>query len=46
MGIIDNAKEVADLIKKIGDVDLYKKIVDLQSQIVGGCTNKCVTGYL
>lgn len=34
MGIIDNAKEVADLIKKIGDQDLYRRIVDLQGEVV------------
>lgn len=34
MGIIDNARELADLIKKIGDAELYSKIVDLKSQVV------------
>lgn len=34
MGIIDNAKELADLIKKAGDVDLYRKIVELEGEIV------------
>ena len=34
MGIIDNAKEVADLIKKIGDIELYRKIVELEGEIV------------
>lgn len=34
MGILDNAKEIADLIKKVGDVDLYRKIVELEGEIV------------
>ncbi|MGC8773767.1 MAG: hypothetical protein ACP5R6_00690 [Chlorobaculum sp.] len=33
MGIIDNAMEVADLVKKYNDLDLYQKIVDLQDEI-------------
>lgn len=34
MGIIDNAKEIASLVKKIGDIELYKKIVELESEII------------
>lgn len=34
MGIIDSAKEIADLIKKVGDTDLYRKIVELESEII------------
>jgi hypothetical protein len=34
MSIIDNAKEIADLVKKVGDIDLYRKIVDLQGEVV------------
>jgi hypothetical protein len=34
MSIIENAKEIADLIKKAGNVDLYRKIVDLEAEIV------------
>lgn len=34
MGIIENAKEVADLIQKIGDIELYRKIVTLEGQII------------
>ena len=34
MSIIDNAKEVATLIKKIGDVDLYRKIGELEGEII------------
>lgn len=34
MSIIDNVKEVADLIQKVGDMELYRKIVDLKAEIV------------
>ena len=34
LGIIDNAKELADLIKKVGDVELYRKIVELEGEII------------
>lgn len=34
MGIIDNAKEIADLIKKYNDQDLYEKIIDLREKIL------------
>jgi len=34
MGIIDNAKEVAELIKKVGDIELYRKIVELEGEII------------
>jgi hypothetical protein len=34
LGVIDNVKEVADLIKKIGDVELYRKIVELEGEII------------
>lgn len=33
MDVVNGAKELSDLIKKYNDVDLYKKIVDLQGQI-------------
>jgi hypothetical protein len=33
MGLIDNVKEVADLVKKVGDVELYRKIVELEQEI-------------
>lgn len=33
MGIIDNAKEVAELVRKYNDLDLYDKIVDLRDEI-------------
>lgn len=34
MGIISEVKDLTGLIKKIGDIDLYKKILDLQSSIL------------
>jgi hypothetical protein len=34
MGIIENAKELADLIKVLGNVDLHKKIVELEGEII------------
>lgn len=33
MSIVSDVKEVADLIKKIGDVELYRKIVELQGEV-------------
>ena len=34
MSIIDNAKEIASLVKAIGDVELYRKIVELEGEII------------
>lgn len=34
MNIINNAKEIADLIKKMGDIELYRKIVELEAEII------------
>src|SRR5437667_557533 len=34
MGILDSAKEIADLVKKIGDIELYRKIVELEGQLI------------
>ncbi len=34
MGIFDNFKEVADLVKKIGDVELYRKMVELEGEVI------------
>jgi hypothetical protein len=34
MGILDEMKEVADLVKKIGDIDLYRKIVKLEGEVI------------
>lgn len=33
MGIIDNAKDVVSLVQKIDNLELYRKILDLQSEI-------------
>ncbi len=33
MGIIDNAKDIAELIKKIGNMELYEKIISLRDEI-------------
>lgn len=34
MSVISNAKEIADLVKKLGDIELYKKIVELEGEII------------
>jgi hypothetical protein len=34
MSLVGEFKEVAALVKKIGDADLYRKIVDLQGEVV------------
>ncbi len=34
MSIISNAKEIADLIQKLGNAELYRKILDLQGEII------------
>ena len=34
MNVIDQAKELASLIKKIGDVELYRRIVELEGEII------------
>jgi hypothetical protein len=34
MGVIENAKEIADLVKKIGDIELYRKIVALEGEVL------------
>lgn len=34
MSIISNAKEIADVIKKLGDIELYRKIVELEGEII------------
>ena len=34
MSLIENFKEVADLVKKMGEMDLHRKIIDLQDEIV------------
>ncbi len=35
MGLIENMKELADLIKKAGDIELYRKIVEAEGEIMG-----------
>ncbi len=34
MGIIDNAKEIVFLVKKLDDFELYRKIVELEGEII------------
>jgi hypothetical protein len=34
MGTIENVKEMAMLIKNLGDLDLYRRILDLQGEII------------
>ncbi len=34
MGVIENAKEIADLVKKMGDIELYRKIVALEGEVL------------
>ena len=34
MGLLENMKEIADLIKKAGDVDLYRRIVESEGEVV------------
>ncbi len=35
MGIISDAREIVDLVKKLGDAELYRKIVELEKEIIG-----------
>ena len=34
MSIIANAKEIAELVKKLDDVELYRKIIELEGEII------------
>ena len=34
MGVVENMKEVADLIKKIGDIELNRKILTLETEVL------------
>ncbi len=34
MGVIENMKELADLIKKAGDIELYRKIVESEGEVI------------
>jgi hypothetical protein len=34
MSVIDNAKEIVALVKKLDDIELYRKIVELEGEII------------
>lgn len=34
MSVVENVKEIADLIKKAGDVELYRRIVNLEGEVL------------
>lgn len=34
MGLMENMKDIADLIKKAGDIDLYRKIVESEGEVI------------
>jgi hypothetical protein len=34
MGIVENIKDAADLAKKVGDIELYRKIVHLEGEVM------------
>jgi hypothetical protein len=34
MGIVENMKDAADLAKKVGDIELYRKIVHLEGEVI------------
>jgi hypothetical protein len=34
MGLIENLKEAADLAKKVGDINLYRQIVELEGEVI------------
>lgn len=34
MGLVENIKDAADLAKKVGDIELYRKIVHLESEVM------------
>jgi hypothetical protein len=34
MSVIDNAKEIVALIKKLDDIELYRRIVELEGEII------------
>lgn len=34
MGVVENMKDIADLIRKAGDIDLYRKIVESEGEVI------------
>jgi len=34
MGVVENMKDVADLIKKLGDIDLNRRILNLEEEVL------------
>ena len=34
MGVLDEIKEIGDLIKKAGDIELYRRIVRLEGEVI------------
>ena len=34
MGVVENVKDVAELVKKMGDIELYKKILALEMEVM------------
>ena len=34
MSIIANAKEITELVKKLDDIELYRKIMELEGEII------------
>ncbi len=34
MGVIENLRDIADLIKKAGDLDLYRKIIESEGAVI------------
>ncbi len=35
MGVIENVKEIANIVRQIDNIELYRQIVDLQGEVVG-----------
>jgi len=34
MSTLENLKEIADLVKKMGNVDLYRRIIELEGEVI------------
>ena len=34
MGTLENLKEIADVVKKLGNIELYRKIVELEGEVI------------